>query len=566
MVDRHIVPLSLRVWLFKDYKYYVPKNSKICHYHLNSDLWHELPALEDMIHEFTVEHIEDFASFVTYEGSTLDFENIHLIEEHMMWYFMGMSKSQFNSLMLEVPRLAQMHRSSTALAVYLMKLRTGDSNERISSLLKIPRSTLERLMAEAREKLHQDFVPLNLGLGHITREQIAERNLTIPNGLFGEINGVRKPVVIIDGTYIYVQKSSNYLYQKETYSLHKYRNLVKPFMLVCSDGYIIEVLGPYPATTSDAQIMINEFSDPHSPMREYFQDGDVFILDRGFRDAIPLLESCNYSAHMPSSLQENEFQLSTLEANKNRKITICRWVVEVVNGIFKQQYKIFRQEFFNKASQHLMIDFSIAAALINRFHSRIVDRPDALDILQIVNANMYVENRLGDYVIHNHLNRRRAHFQNINVDDNNLVDFPHLTYSEMILIACGTYQLKQARSYYGEHRRFNGMYRIEVCREINNVMLEVLDLPRNSYLLRGKIQSRHISQKIYFVYIIVNNSLSGKDALQHRYCNCLVGRRTVGTCAHIMSIIWYLAWARHQSNIYPPAQFLDDLLIVYNDE
>lgn len=92
MIDRYVVPLSLRVWLFNDYKFYIPKNSKICSHHLNSDFWHELPALEDMNHEFTVDHIEDFASFVNYECRALDFENIHIIEEHMVWYFLGMSR------------------------------------------------------------------------------------------------------------------------------------------------------------------------------------------------------------------------------------------------------------------------------------------------------------------------------------------------------------------------------------------------------------------------------------------------------------------------------------------
>lgn len=31
-----------------------------------------------------------------------------------------------------------------------------------------------------------------------------------------------------------------------------------------------------------------------------------------------------------------------------------------------------------------------------------------------------------------------------------------------------------------------------------------------------------------------------------------------------MTVIWYLGWAWHQTNIFPPAQFLDDVLIVYN--
>lgn len=132
-----------------------------------------------------------------------------------------------------------------------------------------------RLMGKARDILNEDFVLRNLGKNNITRAEISKRNLIIPNRLFGGVD--RKPIVIIDGTYLYVQKSSNYMYQKDTYSLHKYRNLMKPFLIVCSDGYIVDVLGPYPATTSDATIMSNEFSSETKPLRQYFQQGDIFI-------------------------------------------------------------------------------------------------------------------------------------------------------------------------------------------------------------------------------------------------------------------------------------------------
>lgn len=175
------------------------------------------------------------------------------------------------------------------------------SDERTASLLQTPRSTLERLMSMASELVHQDFVPKHLGINHITHAQIARRNLLIPNGLFGGED--RKPIVIADGTHIYVQKSSNYLYQKKTYSLHKYRNLIKPFLIVCTDGYIVDVLGPYPATTTHANIINQEFNEDTSSLREYFQPGDVLILDRGLRDSIPLLARCGYRVCVPSSLE-----------------------------------------------------------------------------------------------------------------------------------------------------------------------------------------------------------------------------------------------------------------------
>lgn len=514
-------------------------------------------------HSFTAEHVEDFASFVKERNQTFDFQNIEGMTDDLVHYWIGLSKDQFINLKAQLPRLSEMRNGSLALTAYLIKLRTGDSDERISTLLNIARSTLSRLMSKARDILNQDFVPGNLGIGHITREEIAERNLIIPNGLFGG-NG-RNPIIIIDGTYLYVQKSSNYLYQKNTYSLHKYRNLMKPFLMVCTDGYIIDVLGPYPATTSDANIMQHEFSNESNTLRQYFHAGDVFILDRGFRDCVPLLQSCNYSTHMPASLQEGETQLSTLAANKSRSVTICRWVVECVNGIFKHSFKIFRQEFFNLASKHAIIDFRVAAALINKFHQRYSNREDAGQILEIVNERMYLNNALADYVIENNLNRRRAQFLNINVSINN-VSFPRMTYSELILFSCGTYQLKQARSYYGEHIRNDGSYTIEVCTERDSNLLEGLPTTGNCTLLRGKIQSRHISRKIYFVYILHNNDLQGRDAIKEYCCNCLVGRRTVGCCAHVMTIVWYLSWARHENNVTPPAQFLDNILIVYDSE
>ncbi|VVC94044.1 unnamed protein product [Leptidea sinapis] len=67
------------------------------------------------------------------------------------------------------------------------------------------------------------------------------------------------------------------------------------------------------------------------------------------------------------------------------------------------------------------------------------------------------------------------------------------TMADLNLFACGTYQIKQARSYVGEHFRFHGL-------------------------------------------------------------------RSVGCCSHVMSIIWYLDYARHEE-VTRPANFLDDVIL-----
>lgn len=328
--------------LFAEYKHYVPQRCRICQFHLQNNNWELFENHDSGIHTFTVEHVQDFATFVNERKLTIDLRDVEGMSDDQCHYWLGLSKANFRQLKEELPRLQSLKNGSLAIATFLMKLRTGDTDERISTLLNIPRTTLMRLMAKARKMLEQDFVPRKLGINHITRAEIVARNLLIPNGLFGGDINDRRPVVIMDGAYLYIQKSSNYFYQRETYSLHKYRNLMKPFIIVSSDGYIIDVMGPgpYSAKTSDATILLNEFNEETKPLRQYFQEGDVFILDRGFRDAVPLLRSCNYFIHMPESLQASETQLSTLAANKSRTVTICRWVVEAVNGIFKQSFRL----------------------------------------------------------------------------------------------------------------------------------------------------------------------------------------------------------------------------------
>lgn len=55
--------------------------------------------------------------------------------------------------------------------------------------------------------------------------------------------------------------------------------------------------------------------------------------------------------------------------------------------------------------------------------------------------------------------------------------------------------------------------------------------------------------------------MSSRDGIVEYCCNCLVGRRTIGCCAHVMTLVWYLGWARYQENISAPAELLDDVYI-----
>lgn len=145
--------------------------------------------------------------------------------------------------------------------------------------------------------------------------------------------------------------------------------------------------------------------------------------------------------------------------------------------------------------------------------------------------------------------------------ENPRVDFfPRLEIDDLKRLALGTYQIKQARSYYGEHVRQTGSYVIEICtEEIEDDMPLILGL--NNTLLRARIKSRHVSGRTYFIYILIcrdNDVANTLDAITGYCCNCLVGRRTVGCCAHVMTVAWYLSWGRY-NDVSAPAPFLDSI-------
>jgi hypothetical protein len=52
-----------------------------------------------------------------------------------------------------------------------------------------------------------------------------------------------------------------------------------------------------------------------------------------------------------------------------------------------------------------------------------------------------------------------------------------------------------------------------------------------------------------------------REVILGYYCTCRSGARTVGTCAHVASVLWYLGYARHQPNVrYPSSSLLNKIL------
>ena len=82
---------------------------------------------------------------------------------------------------------------------------------------------------------------------------------------------------------------------------------------------------------------------------------------------------------MPVLLGRKQKQLTTLEANLSRIVTKSRFAVQIINGFCKRSFKALK-EVQNQCLQHTLDDYRIAAALINKFHERLIADSDSLEI------------------------------------------------------------------------------------------------------------------------------------------------------------------------------------------
>lgn len=129
------------------------------------------------------------------------------------------------------------------------------------------------------------------------------------------------------------------------------------------------------------------------------------------------------------------------------------------------------------------------------------------------------------------LQHRSKKWEDIDAKDA-VPNFPSLTENSLRDLTFGVYQLKQAPAYVDQHLTKGG--------------LSVMVNQAANDLIHVRIQSRHISSKLYNIWIEYGTSVTGW------YCECKVGARTIGCCAHIAAVLWYLGYARHQ--LYSPIQ------------
>ena len=234
------------------------------------------------------DHVKTFFQLIRQrEKSSLfnKFSNYPTIRERLCFSHTGFTKDEFYLILNELKSLKNSPQRSReqALAIYLFWLKTGIAQNTINAIFGLDmRQKISDYCGQVRGSLIKEFVPQYLGSCHRTRENFLVKNISIVKTLYDMEED--QLCLIAYGTYIYCQKSSNNKLQRKLWSGHKKRPLIKPFVICCSNGYIVDVYGPFAATENDARILLH-LLDSNKELKALIKPNDLLILDRGFRDA-----------------------------------------------------------------------------------------------------------------------------------------------------------------------------------------------------------------------------------------------------------------------------------------
>lgn len=172
--------------------------------------------------------------------------------------------------------------------------------------------------------MREAFVSKYLGIENISKEDIIENHTTVFARELLASGSDDTAILLLDGTYIYIQKSSKYTFQMRSYSVYKGCQLVKPLMIVASDGYIIDILGPYLAVGNnhDAAILNKHLLGEENALYNWAKKDDILILERGLRDSLDLIKSVGLQSQCrPYFLGKGGKQHTVQEANLSRLVT-----------------------------------------------------------------------------------------------------------------------------------------------------------------------------------------------------------------------------------------------------
>lgn len=177
------VSKSKRYQIVNSHRIYIPNNSVVCEDHIDDEKWKDCISL---VFKYTSAYIEDMVDLLRNpkQCERDSFFSPKKIKENT-----GLSSTHFNDLFNDLPTLCRfipknIRKAKLSLLMYLTRLRRGDRYNRIYEAFNVGQKAGRQYIAKCRIALETDFVPRNIGLNAISREELLQSITNMANGLF----------------------------------------------------------------------------------------------------------------------------------------------------------------------------------------------------------------------------------------------------------------------------------------------------------------------------------------------------------------------------------------------
>lgn len=288
---RNLIHLHARVDIWVKLGIYIPSKNRTCREHLKNQMF-KIDVFANIINNAKYDRVMNseeinnclqfFKTLVDFKKNPLNFDSMVGWTDGDVYSLFGVSMKDFEELLTNVkPYLKKSKRRSVrnCLAIFLMKMRLNVSQNVLAILFGLrSQSSVSRIIKSVMEAFEKSsFVDSHVGFGHTSRQELIESHA---RKFFNSVLNVSEDnlVVILDATYLYIEKPSDHKLQRDTFSMHKHRNLVKTMFVVCPDGYLLAADGLYLANgkNNDANIL-EAMLLQSGGITDIVQENDAFI-------------------------------------------------------------------------------------------------------------------------------------------------------------------------------------------------------------------------------------------------------------------------------------------------
>ena len=181
-------------------------------------------------------------SFHLQEQGIFDiFENFSELSEDECFKITGWNKNQFSKFLKLITSIYDTENRSKEqlIALYRYWLRKGVDQFTLSKLFNngITLQQISHYLSQIRAAIYKEFVPLFLGAKKPRKFFVEHCNITKKH-----LHDLKDDdlAIVADGTYTRLEKSANNQVQYDCWSEQKCDLLLKPFIICCPDGWIID--------------------------------------------------------------------------------------------------------------------------------------------------------------------------------------------------------------------------------------------------------------------------------------------------------------------------------------